>query len=232
MTVVLLIAAIMSGAESHIGTLSFMVGSPGQVQIIRQNQTEWHDAKLYVKIYTKDKIRTGPEARCEIKLNDGAVVRIGEKTEYEFTQTSRTGKKTKVPKGRIWANLTQRKKNAGFEIKTPTAVCAVRGTIYRVDADSTTRCRVYDGAVDVGPASFGGQDTGVRQSKSLKPVQVPAPHEVPAPYEVSLEDWVKIVKGYQITVRADGKYAKSQFDRDTDARIDWVKWNLERDDRL
>ncbi|NIA29810.1 MAG: hypothetical protein GWP06_07880, partial [Actinobacteria bacterium] len=81
---------------------------------------------------------------------------------------------------------------------------------------------------DVGPTSFWGQSpTG--KSKSLKPVEVPGPYEIPPPYEISLEEWVRIVKGFQIVVRPDGKFAKSRFDKAQDAKLDWVRWNKQRD---
>ncbi|MBN1996510.1 FecR domain-containing protein [candidate division KSB1 bacterium] len=229
---VLLLGTNVWAAGNCIGTLSFMIGTTGQVQILRQDNSEWMDAELYTSIFEKDKIRTGQEARCEIKLTDGGVIRIGEETEYEFIQATDKGKKSQVNGGRIWANLSKRKRKSEFEIKTPTAVCAVRGTIYRIDADSTTRCLVYDGAVDVGPTSFWEQTSEIQKPKSLKPVEIPGPYEIPPPYEVSLEDWIRIVKGYQVIVRADGKYAKSRFDKEQDASIDWVKWNLERDSHL
>jgi len=184
-------------------------------------------------VQNADLIRTKAESRCEVKLLEGSVVRIGENSEFEFTDASvkKNSKKVKarLKRGRIWSNITKlRTKQEGFQIKTPTAVCAVRGTVYRIDADSSTKCLVYAGAVDVGPTSFWGQSrTG--KPKSLKPVEVPGPYEIPPPYEVSLEEWVRIVKGFQIVVRSDGKFAKSRFDEARDAKLDWVRWNKQRD---
>jgi hypothetical protein len=46
---------------------------------------------------------------------------------------------------------------------------------------------------------------------------------------VSLEDWISLVEGMQINVRKDGKYSMFKFDQDTDAGLDFVKWNKEQD---
>jgi len=80
----------------------------------------------------------------------------------------------------------------------------------------------------VGPTSFWEQWQHPK-TKSLEPVEVPGPQEIPGPYEVSLEEWVRIVNGFQIEVRGDNKFARSRIDSDKDARDEWIRWNHERD---
>ena len=53
--------------------------------------------------------------------------------------------------------------------------------------------------------------------------------QVEGPDEVSLEDWVRLVEGMQIKVRKDCKYSMFKFEQDTDAGLDFVKWNKEQD---
>ena len=227
-----------AGQAKRIGEITFILGRAGEVQLKHQGNAPWQNARLRMDVRSADVIRTQAESRCEVKLDDGSVVRIGEKSEFEFSQAavSKASKKVsaQLKRGKVWSNITRlRSKKEGFQIKTPTAVCAVRGTIYRIDADSTTKCLVYDGEVDVGPTSFWNVPSQrQRQSKSLKPVEVPGPHEIPPPFEVTLEEWVRIVRGYQIIVRPDGKYAKSRFDEAEDAKLDWVHWNKQRDAEL
>lgn len=47
--------------------------------------------------------------------------------------------------------------------------------------------------------------------------------------EVSLDQWVRIVAGQQIEVRADGKYYQSKINNQLDQQDDWVAWNRQRD---
>ncbi len=225
--------SIVAAKENTIGTISFLLGAPNDVQIKHKDQAAWQAAKLNMAVLSADILQTKQESRCEVKLVDGSVIRIGENTLFEFTEASisKSSKnvKAELKKGQVWSNLTKVKsEKEGFQIKAPTAVCAVRGTIYRIDADSTTKCLVYDGSVYVGPTGLWGSPIR-RDTKSLEPMQVPGPQQVPGPYEVSLEAWVSIVKGFQIEVRADGKYASSRFDERKDSQLDWVRWNQERD---
>jgi hypothetical protein len=223
-------------AAKKIGAFSFLLGSSQDIQVKARNTANWIPVKLGQAVNDGDLVQTRQESRCEIKLLDASVIRIGENTQFEFSDASITAEKRKVKaelkSGQVYVNLnTSTSSKSSFQIKAPTAVCAVRGTVYRVDGDSTTQCTVYDGTVDVGPAQLWGQPIK-REGKSLQPHQVPGPTQIPGPYEVSLEQWVQIVKGFRIKVRQDGKFDKSQFDQAKDAGLDWVKWNKELDKKI
>ncbi|HNY93051.1 MAG TPA: hypothetical protein PKM23_16125, partial [bacterium] len=89
-------------------------------------------------------------------------------------------------------------------------------------------CKVYDGKVEVGPVTKWSTSMP-RETRSGPPQQVQGPVEVPGPFEVTLEEWQQIVRGQQIVVRKDGKFAKSLFDQRADSTDEWVKWNKELD---
>jgi hypothetical protein len=226
------INVLLSDIGFEVGRITFMLGGADQIQVQHKDDSLWNAAKLNNPVYEGDIVKTSQECRCEVRLNDGGIVRIGEKSVFQFTSAAlqkNQNAKSELKQGQVWANLSHRKsKQKGFQIKTPTAVCAVRGTIYRIDADTSTACLVYDGAVDVGPTSFWGQPIK-RTGKSLEPQQVPRPRQVPGPYQVSLDEWIQIVKGFQINVRADGKYEKKKFDEKKDAQLEWVQWNQDLD---
>ena len=61
------------------------------------------------------------------------------------------------------------------------------------------------------------------------PQQVAPPTQIPGPFEVSLDDWIRLVAGMQVNVRADGRYELFEFDREADAQLEFVRWNTERD---
>lgn len=229
-------AAIPTSASTvSIGKINFILGKPGDVRIKHSKNKNWLNARLGMKVFNKDRLVTRKEARCEVLMTDGSIVRIGENTEFQITSstTGKTSRKveTVLKKGKIWANVRLlRGKNTDWRVKGPTAVCAVRGTIYRVNADSSTHVMVYDGEVEVGPRSDIPQKESAKP-KSLQPYQVPGPTEIPPPYEVTLDEWVRIVAGFQIQVRPDGKYAKSRIAA-SDEKLDWVQWNRKRDNAL
>lgn len=223
-------------ATTGIGKINFLLGKEGEVTIRHLNETKWMAAKFKMDILKGDQLRTAAESRCEVKLNDGSIIRIGENSVFDFAQSNLTKSARQVDanlkKGRLWANVTKSTGTGNkFEVKSPTAVCAIRGTIYRMDADSTTRVGVYEGKVDVGPTSDLRQQLQ-QQSRPGAPVQVPGPTQIPGPFQVSLEQWVQLVQGYQIEVRNNGRYAKSKIDSVKEAGSDWVQWNKERDEAL
>jgi len=211
-----------------------MLGDKQDIKVHHPGYTSWLNARLFSPIYNGDRLKTLSESRCEIKLNKKGVIRIGENADFTLKPAApgRTSNSV-LRKGRLWASIKGLFNRKRFQIRTPTAVCSVRGTIYRIDADSSTKVLVYDGAVDVGPLSFANEDSArlqQQQPKIQKPFEIPGPTQVPGPFEVSLEEWVRIVAGQQIEVRADGKYYKSKIDENVDADDAWVKWNKQRDE--
>ena len=147
-----------------------------------------------------------------------------------------------LKKGNVWVSA-----KAGFGekknvvVRTPTAVAAIRGTKYRVEAgEEESSVLVYQGEVEVNrpenlqkmrrDALEKKQQQGGPPKFRLGPAQeIEAPTQVAGPYEVSLEDWISLVEGMQINLRADGKYHMFEFDKEADAQSDWVRWNEELD---
>lgn len=231
--IALFILSFTKTLGDSIGKISFILGSPNEVNILKNNSKVWTNAKLYSKVFNGDKIKTKQESRCEIKLNNQSLIRIGENSLFHLKNISNEiSEKSELSFGRIWFNLKKLLKKDRFTLKTPTAVCSVRGTIFRVESDSSTRIAVYDGAVDVGPVWIIQKQTPEQKresGKSLQPYEVPAPHEIPPPFEVTLQQWIQIVQGYQIEIKDDGKYAKTKINEAVDNKLEWVNWNKKRD---
>ena len=124
----------------------------------------------------------------------------------------------------------------GLQVRSPTAVMAVRGTTFRDEAaaDSSLELLVYEGRVDAGPASpptsgrADGAGAGPHGSAGAPAVSA-GPKPVAGPFEITLDEWVKVTEGMRLRVRADGRFALQPMDREADAALDWVRWNQERD---
>ncbi|MDZ7330480.1 MAG: FecR domain-containing protein [candidate division KSB1 bacterium] len=232
LVVILIVYGFLPAGKSSIGSVNFILGDAEDVMILRAGHDTWEPAKLYQPIFAGDQIKTNQESRCETKLVSRGVVRIGENSIFEFSEDLLKKKlNANLKTGSIWANIRLTGRDSNFWIRTPNAVCSVRGTIYRIDADSSTQVKVYQGQVDVGPLWLVKRDSsGTRQSGIFQaPTPVPGPSQVPGPFEVSLDHWIQIVAGQQIEVRANGKYYKSNFDLQQDQDNDWVRWNQQRD---
>jgi|TARA_B100000953_G_scaffold80741_1_gene65766 hypothetical protein len=231
--------------QKEFGKISLPLG---RVQLQKSGKGDFKRAMPKMSVHENDIIKTLAKSRCEITLIGGGKLRIGQNSELEITQASVKPMEKNfgatLKKGDVWVAAKAafgEKKNVA--VRTPTAVAAIRGTKYRAKAgQDESSVLVYDGKVDVNAAKNvidarkqqmkqgGPQGAAGAPKFKLGPVtQVQAPTQVAGPYEVSLEDWVSLVEGMQINVRKDGKYSMFKFDQDTDAGLDFVKWNKEQD---
>ncbi len=233
----LMVAATATSREP-VGKITFPLN---RVFVIPSGSSELQMAYFNMDIFSGDKIETKRESRCEITLKNGDVIRIDENSIYTMEDIQVTQQTVKANSylsvGKLWATIQKIFSEDDYvTVKSPTAVIAVRGTIYRLDVekDSTSTVKVYDGQVEVKPASPG---TGSLQPQTPGPVgpprDVPGPRDVAGPRDVSEREWIEIVKAQQqLRIRPDGSYQKSDFDLLEDAKSDWVKWNKQRDELL
>jgi hypothetical protein len=234
---VLIIAGLavlsFSPEQPSVGKVSFPLGN---VLVLSQGETRFRKATFNMPVVNGDKVETKKQSRCEITYHDGSVVRIDEQSIYTIEKATIADDKKEVESslsiGKLWANLKKliRGKDS-WKLKSPAAVVAVRGTVYRMNAgaDSSTQVLVYDGEVDVRPALAGVGQSGMGAAPG-PPRQVQGPTQIAGPTQVSMQQWFEIIKAQQqIVVRPDGSYAKSDFNIQEDDKLDWVQWNKKRD---
>ncbi len=134
--------------------INFLIG---EVKI-KVKGGKWEDAKLGIKLYSHDRIKTGNESEVELLLPDNNIIKLLENTELEIIELSEnlnTGAKINKLKdeiGRIIVNVKKFSKGRDlFEINTDIAVAGVRGTIFEVNVknDKTTVVSVIEGEVEV-----------------------------------------------------------------------------------
>jgi hypothetical protein len=219
-----------------VGKVTFPLGN---VLILSKGETQFRKVTFNMEIQNGDKIETKKDSRCEITYHDGSVVRIDELSVYTVEKAEITDQEKKVESklavGKLWANIKKLfSKDDSWKLHSPSAVVAVRGTVYRMnaEADSSSQVLVYDGEVAVSPAAPAGAHPGMGIIPG-KPQQVQGPVPVQGPRQVSMQEWFEIIKAQQqIIVKPDGSYTKSDFSFEEDAKLDWVKWNKERDGML
>ena len=230
-------------AQQPFGKISLPLG---KVQV--QANGNWSRAKPNQPVFEGNHIRTQAKSRCEITLAGGGKVRIGENAELELNEADvkpmMKNFNANLKKGNVWVAAKAafgEKKNV--TVRTPTAVAAIRGTVFKAKAgEDESSVQVYDGNVDVNQVEkFLEERRKWRKNLSPKrkdgkpkfklgPVkETAAPTQVSGPYEITLEEWVSLAKGMQINVRADGKYHMFEFDQEKDGKDDFVKWNKELD---
>lgn len=126
------------------------VFTEGAVRLRRPAQAE---AQLAVgdRLYLGDIVETGPASRASLVLVYGSEIRLNENTALEFIPGTASRDAVKVENGQVWTRLLHHR--GGLSIRTPVAVCAVRGTEADVAQGETLTVKVYEGLVDVSNAA-------------------------------------------------------------------------------
>jgi hypothetical protein len=237
----MLLAAFTSASREPVGKITFYIN---RVFVIPEGTSDLKMAYFNTDVFSGDKIETKRESRCEITLKNGDVIRIDENSIYTLEDIQVTQESVKASSflnvGKLWATIRKIFAEDDYvTVKSPTAVIAVRGTIYRVDVepDSLTTLRVYDGEVEVKPAAPATGSLQPQQPRQTGPVgpprDVPGPRDVQGPTDVSEAQWIEIVKAQQqIQIRPGGQFEKTDFNPVEDASSDWVQWNKRRDELL
>ena len=237
----LVIVSFMPSNNEPVGKITFPLN---RVFVIPKGTSELKMVHFNMDVFAGDKIETKRESRCEITLRNGDVTRIDENSIYTLEKIEVTEETVKATSflsiGKLWATIRKVFSEDDYvKVKSPSAVIAVRGTIYRLDVepDSTTKLRVYEGEVEVSPQtpSMGALTPTPPQQVKLvgPPTDVPGPTDVAGPSDVSEEEWIEIIKAQQqLIINPDGSMQKSDFDLVEDGQSDWVQWNKKRDEML
>jgi hypothetical protein len=101
------------------------------------------------------RVRTGADGKAEITFDDGTTLLVQAGSDMQLSAAKRQVKKNSVVLffGRLWSKVTHTSgAEPSYEIKTPNAVCGVRGTEFetRVADDGSARVNVTAGRVAVG----------------------------------------------------------------------------------
>jgi len=179
-----------------------------------------------------DEIETSRDGRAELVLDHRSVLRLSANSRLKIVTLQRSTPTRSTANsyqanftldlGSLWTRITIfLDKPPKVEVKLPTAIAGVQGTVYRavVAADSAAAVRVYEGAVQVRSNPAGGA-----------PQQIGPPRQVPGPQQIPMETWIKRVQAYQeLVIAKNGKPGEPRAFADQGDDLAWVKWNQERD---
>jgi hypothetical protein len=148
----LLAAASLIVARATTPVAGVVDSIEGKPRVVR---ADGKNAKLKLNdiLNEGDTVKTGPAARVGIAFVGGAELRINENSSFTLEKggsdkDSPTSVFTKL--GNAWTNLIKGSR-ATINVRTPSAVCAVRGTIADVNIgpDGPMTVKTYEGHVDV-----------------------------------------------------------------------------------
>lgn len=138
---------VLSLAASAGELSAIAVYTRGKVEIKRAGDSEFRRLKVNDMVYTGDTIKTAKRARASLVMKGGAEVRLNQNSEFEIESTGKVREVLKLSFGQLWSRMLH--KMAKINVRTPSAVCAVRGTEADIEQRSLLTVKVYEGHVDV-----------------------------------------------------------------------------------
>ena len=140
----------------------------GIVQYRAANSTAWAVIKaLPHEIAAQDSVRTGAKAGATLVFDDASRVDLGANASFTLEEASPGRCLLNLSIGRLRAYV-QKAASRNFSVRTPTAVCSVRGTEFQVDVARGGRTTVdlYSGMLGV--ADNKGQEILLRPNERIQ----------------------------------------------------------------
>lgn len=153
-TVLCLLVAIAAYAQRGqiAANQAVVTAKHGDVQT-RHGAGGYQPAKLNEVLVPGDGIKTGANSRAEISIGQGGYVRMDANSQILVTALGSSGVTSfQAIVGGVWVTIERALAGASkFEVRMPSAVASVTGTVFRceVDENGQSQTWVYEGGVDV-----------------------------------------------------------------------------------
>lgn len=152
----LVLAALFSAAAPAAaeGPTAALYSVKGRVEL-RQPGGEWSPAPKAAELLTGSSLRTARRSSADVLYADGTMVRLDENSEMELEDLRLSADErsfsVKALAGKfLFMAAKARHRFSRFAVRTPSAVCAVRGTDFAVIVTSgTSEIGLFDGALEV-----------------------------------------------------------------------------------
>lgn len=201
------VQATFTWAEDITPMKATIVKVSGGVRIRNHGSVFWHDAKVNEVIGTGSQIETKENGQIEIKLDNNNVINLKPNTKLilrKLTANLKTGDYENLLEsniGKIRAKVDKMKGGSRFEIKTPTAVACVRGTIMYLIAYPDSTIAFFEEGTGFVTNPFSGQTFDVAPGNVY---QVDQNGNVSGPVAPTAEQLQDIIEGWNAGSGAEG----------------------------
>ena len=131
---------------AEVGRIAEISGIDGAVWFKKSGTAEWKGAEKGMILLENDEIKTGEGAKAEILLDvagetgkldlaPNTQLRIETMKKDPLTEDKTTLLDLAV--GKVLVKAEKLKGSSSFQIKTPTSICGVRGTLFEVTVEAT-----------------------------------------------------------------------------------------------
>lgn len=180
-------------AEEKTNVAAVVTSLSGTLLILPYKTEKWVEATKGMFLYEGDELKTGANSKAAITFANGIELKINENSTFTIQITEEREMKNAIDLfiGEIFSKIMV--EGVKFEMHTPVAVAAVRGTEFnsKVKEDKLTTFLVYKGIVEVWN-ELGSVTLTKAKRTVVRPNQAPQP-----PEEVDLErepKWQEEVK--------------------------------------
>jgi ferric-dicitrate binding protein FerR (iron transport regulator) len=120
----------------------------GDVQVKRSGGTgAFEPLALNDLLYAGDEVKTGEASQASLATKGGAEVRLNQNSTFNIEAGGKVREMLRLRVGQLWTRMLH--KMAKLDVRTPSAVCAIRGTEADIEQRNLLTVKVYEGHVDV-----------------------------------------------------------------------------------
>lgn len=211
-TILLFAATIFAQDAAPKSPQLKIAGFEGKVEMKISPSNDWVAAVVDQPLGPSDSIRTGGEGQAMLQFSDKSTVALKQNTEVVVDELVWTDAARKaglsMPSGEMRAILKKLDTPSDFKVKTPTAICGARGTVFYIIATATeTRVFVTEGAIDFTNPSSGNTYVVVQNMAAISEISgsVTEPRELTgAEKDQALAGWSGVIAETYIEPPAGG----------------------------
>lgn len=151
-------------AQSALATS--LTKTSGKVFYRESTSATWGEVTQGLVLKSGDQIRTDPGARATISFDDQSRVELGPTSSFTVQEAKPETHTMQLSLGSLRAWVTKRM-NRQFQVRTPTAVCSVRGTEFEVgvNPEGNTNVQMFEGLLGV--ADLAGNEILLKENQRV-----------------------------------------------------------------
>lgn len=119
----------------------------GKVEVKKAKEKEFNPLAVNDLLYAGDTIKTYSKSQASLVMKGGAEVRLNQNSTFEISEKGKIKEIFDLTVGQLWTRMLH--KRAKISVRTPAAVCAIRGTEADIEQRDLMTVKVYEGSVDV-----------------------------------------------------------------------------------
>jgi len=200
-------------AEEKTNVAAIVTSISGTLEVLPHGTEKWVKARKGMFLYEGDQLKTGANSKAAITFANGIELKINESSTFTIQITEEREMKNAIDLliGEIFSKIMI--EGIKFEMHTPVAVAAVRGTEFNTNVRKSglTTVLVYKGIVEVWN-ELGSVTLTEAKKTVVQPNQAPQPpQEVDLELEPKWEEEVEIKGSLKIELESSPQVARLPF---------------------